>query len=213
MGGGARGEGIYATAVALFAFLYSRGSKAKDAQVSRLAREERPSRLKLRAALRGTVRLVIVAGTGEFVAKSFRRSQPPPRGLWMTTFWSSRKNGVGEQEDDDKSAVLGARSGALGPGSTQCGAAGFPPLGGAGLQRTHFKVFVGDDDSSGSASSAPRRWPPPSAVPPSSSGSPSCPIGVRGCVRATAPAGVGASDGGARRGGGGNGSGHHIWCA
>jgi len=44
-----KGLGIDAAAVALFAFLYSRESKAKDAQVARLAREERLSRLKLRA--------------------------------------------------------------------------------------------------------------------------------------------------------------------
>ena len=87
-----KGLGIDAAAVALFAFLYSRESKAKDAQVARLAREERLSRLKLRAGagdgrpfalgeLRGTARLVIVAGPGEFVAESFRRSQPLLREL------------------------------------------------------------------------------------------------------------------------------------
>nr|CAB3487572.1 unnamed protein product [Digitaria exilis] len=82
----AKGLGIDVAAVSLFAFLYSRESKAKDAQVARLAREERLSRLKLRVGeggrpftlseLRGTARLVIVAGPAEFVAESFRRSQP-----------------------------------------------------------------------------------------------------------------------------------------
>ncbi|CAL5031136.1 unnamed protein product [Urochloa decumbens] len=88
-----RGLGIDAAAVALFAFLYARESKAKDAQVARLAREERLSRLKLRVGsgdggrpfalgeLRGTARLVIVAGPGDFVAESFRRSQPLLREL------------------------------------------------------------------------------------------------------------------------------------
>ncbi|XP_062185865.1 protein LOW PSII ACCUMULATION 1, chloroplastic isoform X2 [Phragmites australis] len=87
-----KGLGIDVGAVSLFAFLYSRESKAKDAQVARLAREERLSRLKLRVGagdgesgggrpfqlseLRGTARLVIVAGPAEFVAESFRRSQP-----------------------------------------------------------------------------------------------------------------------------------------
>lgn len=84
-----KGLGIDIAAVSLFAFLYSRESKAKDAQVARLAREERLSRLKLRAGaaegagrpfalgeLRGTARLVVVAGPAEFVAESFRRSQP-----------------------------------------------------------------------------------------------------------------------------------------
>lgn len=85
----AKGLGIDVAAVSLFAFLYSRESKAKDAQVARLAREERLSRLKLRVGaggeggrpftlseLRGTARLVVVAGPAEFVAESFRRSQP-----------------------------------------------------------------------------------------------------------------------------------------
>lgn len=92
-----KGLGIDVAAVSLFAFLYSRESKAKDAQVARLAREERLSRLRLRVGaaegggagsrpftvseLRGTARLVIVAGPAEFVAESFRRSQPLLREL------------------------------------------------------------------------------------------------------------------------------------
>ncbi|KXG26673.1 protein LOW PSII ACCUMULATION 1, chloroplastic isoform X2 [Sorghum bicolor] len=82
-----KGLGIDVAAVSLFAFLYARESKAKDAQVARLAREERLSRLRLRVGaaegrpftlseLRGTARLVIVAGPADFVAESFRRSQP-----------------------------------------------------------------------------------------------------------------------------------------
>ncbi|KAJ1271796.1 hypothetical protein BS78_06G153500 [Paspalum vaginatum] len=86
-----KGLGIDVAAVSLFAFLYSRESKAKDAQVARLTREERLSRLKLRAGaegrpfalgeLRGAARLVIVAGPADFVAESFRRSQPLLREL------------------------------------------------------------------------------------------------------------------------------------
>jgi hypothetical protein len=88
-----KGLGIDVAPVALFAFLYSRERKAKDAQVARLAREERLSRLKMRVVggaggrpfplseLRGTARLVIVAGPAEFVAESFRRSQPLLREL------------------------------------------------------------------------------------------------------------------------------------
>ncbi|GJN02398.1 hypothetical protein PR202_ga19744 [Eleusine coracana subsp. coracana] len=86
------GLGIDVAAVALFAFLYARERRAKDAQVARLAREERLSRLKLRVGadggrpfplgeLRGTARLVVVAGPAEFVAESFRRSQPLLREL------------------------------------------------------------------------------------------------------------------------------------
>ncbi|KAL6652425.1 hypothetical protein ACP70R_011350 [Stipagrostis hirtigluma subsp. patula] len=88
-----KGLGIDVGAVSLFAFLYSRERKAKDAQVARLAREERLSRLKLRVGdreggrafplseLRGTARLVVVAGPAEFVAESFRRSRPFLRDL------------------------------------------------------------------------------------------------------------------------------------
>ncbi|XP_010240110.1 protein LOW PSII ACCUMULATION 1, chloroplastic isoform X2 [Brachypodium distachyon] len=81
-----RGLGIDVAAVAVFAFLYSRDRKASDAQVARLTREENLSRLKLRVGaggrvvplgeLRGSARLVIVAGPAEFVEESFRRSKP-----------------------------------------------------------------------------------------------------------------------------------------
>uniref|UniRef100_A0A0E0DFX4 DNA mismatch repair proteins mutS family domain-containing protein n=1 Tax=Oryza meridionalis TaxID=40149 RepID=A0A0E0DFX4_9ORYZ len=81
-----KGLGIDVAAVSVFAFLYWRESKAKDAQVAKLTREENLSRLRIRAGegrppvplgeLRGTARLVIVAGPGEFVTESFRRSKP-----------------------------------------------------------------------------------------------------------------------------------------
>ncbi|XP_006652492.1 protein LOW PSII ACCUMULATION 1, chloroplastic isoform X2 [Oryza brachyantha] len=81
-----KGLGIDVAAVSIFAFLYWRESKAKDAQVAKLTREENLSRLKIRAGegrppvplgeLRGTARLVIVAGPAEFVTESFRRSKP-----------------------------------------------------------------------------------------------------------------------------------------
>lgn len=81
-----KGLGIDVAAVAVFAFLYSRDRKASDAQVARLTREENLSRLKLRVGdggrvvplseLRGSARLVIVAGPAEFIAESFRRSRP-----------------------------------------------------------------------------------------------------------------------------------------
>nr|BAJ92733.1 predicted protein [Hordeum vulgare subsp. vulgare] len=86
-----KGLGIDVAAVAVFAFLYSRDRKASDAQVARLTREENLSRLKLRVGdggrvvplseLRGSARLVIVAGPAEFVAESFRRSRPFLRDL------------------------------------------------------------------------------------------------------------------------------------
>ncbi|KAM0904235.1 hypothetical protein ACQ4PT_018119 [Festuca glaucescens] len=81
-----KGLGIDVAAVSVFAFLYSRDRKASDAQVARLTREENLSRLKMRVGdrvvpvavseLRGSARLVIVAGPAEFVAESFRRSKP-----------------------------------------------------------------------------------------------------------------------------------------
>uniref|UniRef100_A0ACD5V4Q5 Uncharacterized protein n=1 Tax=Avena sativa TaxID=4498 RepID=A0ACD5V4Q5_AVESA len=81
-----KGLGIDVAAVAVFAFLYSRDRKASDAQVARLTREENLSRLKMRVGdrvvpvtvseLRGSARLVIVAGPAEFVTESFRRSKP-----------------------------------------------------------------------------------------------------------------------------------------
>ncbi|KAG8065200.1 hypothetical protein GUJ93_ZPchr0004g38493 [Zizania palustris] len=81
-----KGLGIDVAAVSIFAFLYWRESKAKDVEVAKLTREENLSRLKIRAGegrppvplgeLRGTARLVIVAGPAEFVTESFRRSKP-----------------------------------------------------------------------------------------------------------------------------------------
>ena len=72
-------------AVALFLFF----TRAKQGQGR--PREERFSKLKLRAVtgegrpfalsgLHDTVRLVIMAGHGEFVAESFHWIRPPPRG-------------------------------------------------------------------------------------------------------------------------------------
>ncbi|CAO2035686.1 unnamed protein product, partial [Urochloa humidicola] len=129
------GLGIDAAAVAVFAFLYARESKAKDAQVARLAREERLSRLKLRVGsgdagggrpfalgeLRGTARLVIVAGPGDFVAESFRRSQPllrelAERAVLAVPFPTDgnapelRINGAGSEEDGADDDDLARRS-------------------------------------------------------------------------------------------------------
>ncbi|KAI9085852.1 hypothetical protein K1719_032266 [Acacia pycnantha] len=72
-------------AVSLFAFLYYRENQAKNAQLSRLSREENLSNLKLRvndkkiipvSTLRGIARLVICAGPASFVTESFNRSEP-----------------------------------------------------------------------------------------------------------------------------------------
>lgn len=80
-----KGLGIDIAAVSLFAFLYFRENKAKNAQVARLSREETLSNLKVRvdekkiipvSSLRGIARLVICAGPASFVTESFKRSEP-----------------------------------------------------------------------------------------------------------------------------------------
>ncbi|KAK7279463.1 hypothetical protein RJT34_24516 [Clitoria ternatea] len=80
-----KGLGIDIAAVSLFAFLYFRENKAKNAQVARLSREESLSNLKLRvnekkiipmSSLRGIARLVICAGPASFVTESFKCSEP-----------------------------------------------------------------------------------------------------------------------------------------
>ncbi|XP_028778905.1 protein LOW PSII ACCUMULATION 1, chloroplastic isoform X1 [Neltuma alba] len=72
-------------AVSIFAFLYYRENKAKNAQLSRLSREESLSNLKLRvnekktipvSTLRGIARLVICAGPASFITESFNSSEP-----------------------------------------------------------------------------------------------------------------------------------------
>ncbi|KAL8139014.1 hypothetical protein V2J09_005015 [Rumex salicifolius] len=79
------GFGIDIGAVALFAFLYSRDNKAKNAQEARLSREEVLSDLKVRvddkriiplSSFRGIGRLVILAGSPSFIAESFELSEP-----------------------------------------------------------------------------------------------------------------------------------------
>lgn len=84
------GLGIDLGAVLLFAFLYTRENSAKNAQISRLSREERLSKLKVRVdekkvisvdSLRGIARLVILAGPASFIKESFSRSKPFIDGL------------------------------------------------------------------------------------------------------------------------------------
>ncbi|XP_021763371.1 protein LOW PSII ACCUMULATION 1, chloroplastic-like [Chenopodium quinoa] len=80
-----KGLGIDVAAVSIFAFLYSRENKAKNAQIARLSREENLSNLKVRivdqktipiSSLRGIARLVILAGPGSFIAESYKLSEP-----------------------------------------------------------------------------------------------------------------------------------------
>lgn len=85
-----KGLGIDLGAVSIFAFLYYRENKAKNAQVARLAREENLSNLKLRvdekkilpvSAFRGIARLVILAGPSSFISECFKLSVPFTDGL------------------------------------------------------------------------------------------------------------------------------------
>lgn len=85
-----KGLGIDFGAVSIFAFLYYRENKAKNAQVARLAREENLSNLKLRvdekkilpvSAFRGIARLVILAGPSSFISECFKLSVPFTDGL------------------------------------------------------------------------------------------------------------------------------------
>ncbi|XP_047066160.1 protein LOW PSII ACCUMULATION 1, chloroplastic isoform X2 [Lolium rigidum] len=111
-----KGLGIDVAAVSVFAFLYSRDRKASDAQVARLTREENLSRLKMRVGdrvvpvavseLRGSARLVIVAGPAEFVAESFRRSKPflkdlMERGVLVLPFPTDGNTPALEFDDSD----------------------------------------------------------------------------------------------------------------
>lgn len=85
-----KGLGIDLGAVLLFAFLYTRENNAKNAQISRLSREERLSKLKVRvdekkiipvSSLRGIARLVILAGPASFIEESFQLSKAFTEGL------------------------------------------------------------------------------------------------------------------------------------
>lgn len=80
----AKGLGIDIGAASLFAFLYYRENKIKNAQMARLSREENLSNLKLRvdekkiitvSEFRGLARLVILAGPSSFISEAFRLSE------------------------------------------------------------------------------------------------------------------------------------------
>ncbi|KAL7584580.1 protein LOW PSII ACCUMULATION 1, chloroplastic [Lactuca sativa] len=80
----AKGLGIDIGAASLFAFLYYRENKIKNAQMARLSREENLSNLKLRvdekktitvSELRGFARLVILAGPSSFITEAFKLSE------------------------------------------------------------------------------------------------------------------------------------------
>ncbi|XP_078167579.1 LOW PSII ACCUMULATION-like protein [Carex rostrata] len=115
--------GIDLGAVLLFAFLYTRENKAKNAQEARLSREERLSKLRLRLSenkivsmeeLRGVSRLVIVAGPSSFLLESFERckafaNELVERGVLVVPFCTEGDipdfkllTSVGEMANDEK---------------------------------------------------------------------------------------------------------------
>lgn len=80
----AKGLGIDIGAISLFAFLYYRENKIKNAQMAKLSREENLSNLKLRvdekkiipvSEFRGLARLVILAGPSSFITEAFKLSE------------------------------------------------------------------------------------------------------------------------------------------
>lgn len=86
----AQGLAIDVGAVSVFALLYYRENKAKNAQIAKLSREESFSNLKLRldekkvlpvSAFRGIARLVILSGPANFILEAFKLSEPYTEGL------------------------------------------------------------------------------------------------------------------------------------
>ncbi|CAH9132881.1 unnamed protein product, partial [Cuscuta epithymum] len=80
-----QGLAIDIGAASLFAFLYYRENRSKNAQLLKLSREESLSNLKLRvnetkilpvSDFRGIARLVILAGPSSFISECFKLSEP-----------------------------------------------------------------------------------------------------------------------------------------
>lgn len=86
-----KGLGIDIGAASLFAFLYFRENKTKNALMARLSREENLAKLKMRVEennkvisvgdLRGVARLVICAGPADYIEEAFKRSREFTQGL------------------------------------------------------------------------------------------------------------------------------------
>lgn len=111
-----KGLGIDIGAVSIFAFLYWRENKAKNAQVARLTREENLANLKLRVdkkkiisvnTLRGIARLVICAGPASFIAEAFKLSEPfterlLERGVLVVSFATDGNSPTFEFEESEE---------------------------------------------------------------------------------------------------------------
>ncbi|CAN8273517.1 unnamed protein product [Cochlearia groenlandica] len=86
-----KGLGIDIGAASLFAYLYFRENKTKNAQMARLSREENLAKLRMRVEdndkvisvgeLRGSARLVICAGPASYIEEAFKRSKEFTQGL------------------------------------------------------------------------------------------------------------------------------------
>lgn len=81
----AKGIAIDFGAVLIFALLYRSDSKARDKSLAKIAREENLSNLRLElinrrvvtiGELRGSARLVILAGPGSYIEEAFKQSEP-----------------------------------------------------------------------------------------------------------------------------------------
>ncbi|KAJ7557013.1 hypothetical protein O6H91_05G108600 [Diphasiastrum complanatum] len=80
-----QGLGIDIAAVVLFVLLYRSDAKARDVQLAKLSREESLALLRLELSnkriitvgqMRGTVRVVIIAGPGSYIEEALRLSKP-----------------------------------------------------------------------------------------------------------------------------------------
>lgn len=118
-----KGLAIDIGAVSIFAFLYSRDNKAKNAQLAKLSREESLSNLKLRvnekrtisvSTLRGAARLVICAGPASFIEQAFKTSEPfteslLDRGVLVVPFATDGNSPSFDFEESEEKKELTAR--------------------------------------------------------------------------------------------------------
>uniref|UniRef100_A0A1J3J8R6 Protein LOW PSII ACCUMULATION 1, chloroplastic n=1 Tax=Noccaea caerulescens TaxID=107243 RepID=A0A1J3J8R6_NOCCA len=114
-----KGLGIDIGAASLFAFLYFRENKTKNAQMARLSREENLAKLRMRVEennkvisvgdLRGIARLVICAGPADYIEEAFKRSREftqglVERGVVVVAYATDGKSPVLEFDETDDNA-------------------------------------------------------------------------------------------------------------
>ncbi|XP_031100377.1 protein LOW PSII ACCUMULATION 1, chloroplastic [Ipomoea triloba] len=119
----AQGLAIDIGAVSIFAFLYYRENRAKNAQIAKLSREENLSNLKLRvdekrilpvSDFRGIARLVILAGPSSFISECFKLSEPftdalVERGVLVVPFATDGNSPSFEFEENEEMREKNAR--------------------------------------------------------------------------------------------------------